>query len=79
MSLYLPMTSRFLMTRFLAASFAMWRKHNPAPASRVASAGGGTPADTGTAYVPETVASTACALKLVRPAERRFFSFQTSL
>ena len=40
MSLYLPMTSRFLMTRFLAASFAMWRNTTPAGASRVAARGG---------------------------------------
>ena len=36
MSLYLPMTSRFLMTRFLAASFAMWRNTTQPSRSRVA-------------------------------------------
>ena len=44
MSLYLPMTSRFLMTRFLAASFAMGR--NTTQRERASQArGGALPAD----------------------------------
>ena len=70
MSLYLPMTSRFLMTRFLAASFAMWRTQ-PSGSEPCRNVRGKCSGQLGEGELQ-------LQSKLVEPAERRFFSFQTS-